>query len=366
MNDNFKNLNINRNNLNGLIKSYCEANIEGEFKFTEIISINDKNNVYQAQVESNGKISLLNFYYNRNGTTTISYKVGKNQALSLEISRYIKQNGVVDDRNNIHSTIKSVDTESFELLVEYISEEVDTDIIEKLEIPYGYKYKFKSNKFNDSLTLIHYYTKNKLTIQGKPLYLYSEVISFLSEFIGFEEIIDSQAAMYNIDLKAEDVRTEINECLEKSYDYLGENLKSVLSPAFALRKIEIEMDDYSVFVYPALRALEGYLKKIIFEKNIEIDRNFNMFEEHSINRGYYCLKYKIAQELGCSKTRNCLEKIYNFLRVNRHPLFHASYDDSSILIIKDRKEANRIVNETIALIEETYCEIEHTIKCVLN
>lgn len=354
MSKDFKSLNIKFIDLEELIKQYCIENYGDEYEIGELEQ-NKKNTIqYSIKVTVDSKIATLNFYKNGDGTISIVYKVGKNQDISNEIAKYIKTNGVKDDRKSIQLSLDNINEESFNLLLEYI-EGLNVNKIEDLEIPHGHKYKFKSVECNDELTLTYYKSKEKLLLQGKPIYIYSEVIAFLSAFMGFEDVIKTHSEVHNVYIKMQDVIADMKSSLDESYEFLGETLCKVLSPAFVFKKIQIDLEDYSAFVFPVLRTLEGYLKKILLNEGIEITGRFYVFKRDGESSPYYIDDSKC--EINCSVVKSSVEEIYNFLNVNRHPMFHASYIADSTTIIEDRSEAEQIINKALELMRVTHHSI---------
>lgn len=360
MSKEFNSLNIRFIDLEDLIKQYCISNYGGNFKVGNLEQNRNNPILHTIKVTVDSKVAALNFYKNGDGTVTIQYKVGKNQDISKNIASFIKSNGIKDERKNISLSLDDINECDFDLLMEYI-EELDVKVLENVNIPHGHKYKFKSVEFNDELTLTYYNSKCKILIQGKPLYIYYEIISFLSECMGFDAVIKSHSQAYNVNIKAKEVVDEMKDRLDDSYDFLGETLRKVLSPSFVLNKLDIELEDYSSFAYPALRTLEGYLKKILLNNGIEIKKEFNIFTKDQ-NRGEHyldidkCNRYH-NKTIDCPITKFGIEKIYNYLSKNRHPLFHTNYITDSTTIIEDRRHAEIIINETLELIKTTHHSI---------
>lgn len=354
MSKEFKSLNIKFSDLENLINKYCSINY-GDHYSLEPLKQNEKNHIlYSTKVIVDSKTAMLNFFKNGDGTVTIQYKVGKNQDISKAIANYIKANGIKDSRKTATMSLDDIDCESIDLLLEYINT-LNISKIEDVKIPHGHKYKFKSIDHSDEITITYYSSKMKLLIQGKPLYLYSEILGFLSTYMGFEEVIEKQSEVHNVDISVDEVINNMKSSLDDSYDFLGDTLHKVLSPVFVFRKMEMQLDDYSVFVFPGLRTLEGYLKKILFHNGMPIRKNFNIFEKDEDTNRYYLNSE--TNKIDCEATKLAVEEIYNFLYVNRHPIFHASYIADSTTIIETREEAETVINNTLELIKRTYHNI---------
>ena len=80
----------------------------------------------------------------------------------------------------------------------------------------------------------------------------------------------------NVKYEPNKILDELQSALPHAYDFLHQKTKSVLTPSLALRRINIELDDYSLFVMPALRGLEAYIKQLFAKKKpvLSIDKNF--------------------------------------------------------------------------------------------
>lgn len=366
MSKEFRSLNIKFTDLEELIKKYCIENYGDKYEVGEL-EPHKKNPIqYSINVTVDSKIAKLSFYKNGDGTVSIVYKVGTNQDISNEIAKYIKTNGVKDDRKSVSLSLDDINEEKYNLLIDYI-DELNVNVLESASVSYGHRYKFKSVEFNDELTLTYYNCKDKILIQGKPLYIYYEVISFLSDCMGFEEVIKSHSQAYNVSLEAAEIDDEMKEQLEDSYDFLGETLRKVLSPSFVLKKLDIELDDYSSFAYPALRTLEGYLKKILLDNGIEIKKEFNIFTRDKNTKDYYLDINKCNlnhnKTIDCPITELAVGEIYTYLSKNRHPLFHTSYITDSTTIIENRQHAEVMINETLEIIKRTHHSINMRVLC---
>jgi hypothetical protein len=95
------------------------------------------------------------------------------------------------------------------------------------------------------------------------------------------------------------------------------------------------------------------LKYLFGLKNIQIGHNFGgIFINDS-------LKKDIITKIADVKYKNNLEKIYSYLKRNRHIIFHTEQVLPSTVILGSKKEADSIVNEVINLIETTYFDISN-------
>lgn len=299
---------------------------------------------------ADGKTAAIDLFFNNDGTTTIT-PTGKN----TEISSQIKV--LLEEQCEFSSTalgktyaIKKLSDEWAEKLIGYLTslEEVSVEEYVLVTIPVHRKYIFTS-KIGDRLT-INIYETGTLTLQGKPAYLYGEAISFLSycRDISVDDIVDSINSFHNIDIKTSEVRNDMEMLMPRAYGHLDEMILKLLSPSVSLRKVNLELEDYSCYAFPALKALEGYIKYLFGLKNIEIGHNFGGI----FNQG--TLSPDIAAKIGDDVFQKELETLYEYLTKTRHVKFHAEQKLAATALTEDKHEADDIVNSVINLIESSY------------
>lgn len=340
---------INREEINELI---IEAGNERwqQFEASELVKTG---NPYRCNIVADGKKAILDFYYNGDGTTTIT-PTGSN----LEISTVIK---VILEEGCTYSNTTEGKTYSFKKLpaewatklIEYLTtlvgEAVTHEKVEKQ--PVHDAYKFTSN-IGDSL-VINLYENGTVTLQGKPAYLYGEAISFLSycDNVSVDDIVDTINSFHDVDIKTEDVRSEMEILLPRSYRNIDDMVLKLLSPSISLRKVKMLLEDYSCYAFPALRALEGYIKYLFGLKSITIGHNFGGIFDKGI------LTTTISSQVADTNYQSELERLYDYLVGNRHVIFHTEQILIGTTILEDKQEADEIVNNVLNLIETSYISI---------
>ena len=209
------------------------------------------------------------------------------------------------------------------------------------------QYVFLNEKIGDRLT-INIYATGTLTLQGKIVYLYSEALFYFAylENVSMEGIVGSLAEK-TCNVKVED---EIRTMLPKSYNYIDKYVIRLISPSIFLRNADLEMDDYSCYAFPALRALEGYLKDLFKKYGISVGHSFG-----EIFSSAAALTRENSDKIGDEKCVEQLENLYDFFRKQRHTLFHANEVLPSTRILS-KEDANSIVNEVFLLIENSFDE----------
>lgn len=171
------------------------------------------------------------------------------------------------------------------------------------------------------------------------------------EHVSVEDIVDTVNNLHNVNVKTEDVRSEMEALLPRSYKNLDEMILKLLSPSISLRKIKMPLEDYSCYAFPALRALEGYIKYLFSMKSINIGHTFCKIFDKGI------LSANIASKINNPIFQRELERLYNYLVNNRHVIFHTEQVLIGTTILEDKQEADEIVNNVLNLIETSYKNI---------
>lgn len=87
-------------------------------------------------------------------------------------------------------------------------------------------------------------------------------------------LVDAVNRFHSIDVKTADVQSEMEILLPRLYENIDDMILKLLSPSISLRRVKIDLEDYSCYAFPALYALEGYLKYLFGLKGVTIGNNF--------------------------------------------------------------------------------------------
>ncbi len=310
-------------------------------------------NAKRCVVTADGKEAMLNLFFNNDGSTTIT-PTGKN----TELSSLIKV--LVEEQCKFSSTmqgktysIRKLSKEWSEKIVEYLTSLENVTVEEHIidTIPVHRSYVFTS-KIGDRLT-INVYETGTLTLQGKPAYLYGEAISFLSycKDVSVDDIVDSINSFHDVNVKTSEVRNDMEVLMPRAYGNIDEMILKLLSPSISLRKVNIELEDYSCYTFPALRALEGYIKYLFSLKRVAIGNTFGIAFNGDT------LYPAVATSIGEVVYQSELERLYVYFKNNRHVIFHTEQILIGTTLIEDKHEADEIINTVINLIETSYTKI---------
>ncbi len=318
-----------------------------DFTVNELTSVG---NIQRCVMVADGKRAMLNLFFNHDGTTTIT-PTGKNTEISSMIKTLLEEQcKFSNEAQGKTYSIKRLPKEWSEKLIEYLSSLEDVTVeahtIDTTALHKSYVF---TSVIGDKLT-IHVYRTGTLTLQGKPAYLYEEAISFLSycNDVSTDDIVDNINPLPNVNVKIREVRNNLKMLMPKSYEKLDEIILKLLSTSISLRKVNIELEDYSCYTFPALRALEGYIKYLFGLKNIKIGKTFgNVFNGDVLHPN-------VAEQIGDVTFQKELERLYLYFKGNRHIIFHTEQILIGTTLIENKSEADEIINTVINLIESSY------------
>lgn len=326
-----------------------------EWEDFQLVSFEKVGNAKRCIFSVNGNQGSLDFYYSKvKGTTTMS-PVGKNVELSTVLRDRIIEQSKYTDTGISKSHTFSITKEWAHKLVNFLGGLEGIDKEQKnYDNPKYEQYKIVSG-IGDRLN-VNIYETGKVVLQGKPAYLYTEALSFLSYCpeVSMNDVVEANNSFHEVDITVTETRTELQKLMPNAFKNIDDTLIKILSPAVSLKKVKMEIEDYSCYAFPALRGLEGYLKYLFSIEEIEIGHSYGHHFGHDTKMDSFHLKKKIVQDLKNPKSEAALTEVYNYLNKNRHTLFHSEQLLFTTRILEDKLEADQIVNEVIDLIERTY------------
>ena len=308
--------------------------------------------------EVDGSEAYLDIYQRGDGQTTLR-PVGNNTEYSVKLKEKVEMRGYKATSEQKAFSI-FIGEEWTKKTVDFLTELCGGNV-EKYEEA-GQKRVVFISDIGDKLTLT-IYANHRMMVQGKPLYLYNEFLSFVSYSPKMEmnDIIQVTNEFVDTNTDINETRKQLAEMMPTAYaGNVNDVIWKLFSPSISLKDINKDIEDYSCFAFPALRALEGYLKCLLDEKGIVMDKkhNFgNVFSKDHNGGTESIVISKMANKINDRDFVEALEDIYNYFKKNRHVLFHVDQILINTKVIEDRQEAITIINDVARIIEETYKKI---------
>lgn len=358
----YKNLRIKVEDIEGIINAW---GIDSSYQKVEIQVPKDMDaQTLNFLVNCDGKVATLAVFPAKGGVCTISPNFGKEKEISVLIADYIVDNsGKVADSNPYKSGLSIDISQSefkalYDLLKDYEDVLVDEERQEKDKQLFA---RLRSQRYGDSI-VITYYNTGKLVIQGKPLELFYLVVELISDKNDLRKFISAETKSAGLNVNGDDVISDMKSSLGNAYDFLGNAHKAILSSAYVFLRTEIIQTDsdlimdYSVLFFPAARALEGYIFKLLVHNNV--------LHEEGENLGYYfkspedskplTLHSQYVSQIDNDTISDEINRLYKLYHKVRHQYAHATENDATTSIISDRKIADKFFKEIIENISKSY------------
>ena len=362
-NDNrYKNLRIKVEDIEGIINAWgIDSTYENvEIQIPEDMSVQTLNFL----VNCDGKVATLAVFPAKGGVCTISPNFGKEKEISALIADYIVDNcGKLADSNPYKSGLSiDISQSEFDALYGLLKDYEDVIVEEeRQEINKKFFARLRSQRYGDSI-VITYYNTGKLVIQGKPLELFYLVVELISEKNDLHKFVNAETKSAGLNVNGDDVISDMKSSLGRAYDFLGTAHKAILSSAYVFLRTEIIQTgsdlnmDYSGLFFPAARALEGYIFKLLVHNNV--------LHEKGENLGYYfksendskplTLHSQYVSQIDNDTISYEINRLYKLYHKVRHQYAHATENDATTAIIPDRKKADKFFEEIVENINKSY------------
>ena len=199
----------------------------------------------------------------------------------------------------------------------------------------------------DRLTITFFPDKQKILFQGAVTPLFQIILSEAPSYFdvsdrAFDILVGN---IYRANVDTEKVSNEFNGLLKFPAD-LPDKIKLLARQSVINLQVSYYCVDYTQMAFPALKALEGYLK-YLFSKNKIIITNKGFGDYFDFDGVQFVLKNR---KLNFGKE---MEGAYNYLHSQRHTLFHYGeiinkFDSTRTL--SSKQDADEIIRTALALI----------------
>lgn len=263
--------------------------------------------------------------------------------------RALSENARVPIQGDSWFSIPYFKPDELQTIIDLILEEFSELNIEKNEQANSIVYKLRLDENKLTVTLFKGGQK-KLLVQGANTIVFQIFITYVYELIGVKaDRIMGDAYRKSIDSKKIDDGVK-DICPVFPADY-PENIKRLIRQSIINLSYYIECEDYSQYVFPALRALEGHMKYLFGKAGVQITSRFCNFQKDTATGQYYLPSAVISDIV----IRQKLEQYYNFYYKTRHTIFHFGDiigSTDATRLIETKNEADELIKRSIAYICE--------------
>ena len=220
-------------------------------------------------------------------------------------------------------------------------------------------FKITSIQHQDTITVTHFKT-TLLLIQGKPLFSYRRLIYLLSELLdlaGLQSVLSRTEENTAQIVRAELAQDYLKNQMADAFEYLSTTIKALLVSGCCVKLASPQLPEYSMLLFPDLRALEGVLRSKLCDYGMypgNVKFGFGAF--FSVTGETVFLKHEFKDSIASVDRVQALEEIYAFYRKHRHTLFHMEdFTDASRKIdtldkaIELSKDCYKLINNIYRL-----------------
>ncbi len=263
----------------------------------------------------------------------------------------VNENKILKDNNgNKGYKIECVTKDHVESLLHKLKEEIKNLEIQESSSKDKFIWTLKLDNKKLTISLFNNIT---LLVQGKLSNLFSYATTRIIEEIPCGDFIELLKSAYTMSIDKKQIEDKFQSYLPNLIDKkIPDELIVLLKQAIIfMGKSDRDSIDFTAYILPALRALEGILKLNLEKCNIEISKkqSFNMFRNQKLKEEY-C---KDISKNNIEKLENC----YNCYVNNRHALVHVTIQDNTALgtvIIETKEKANHIIMSTLKVINDNF------------
>lgn len=385
----YKNLQMDREKIIASIKNFFDSNSKLEAQvsdnFKELSETQKR-----CEVRTNQGVFYLDVYFKKDGKTTLMSSGGDSKFLQLKVKLcdYIVEictsNEDKTSTQNPWFTAYNISCDDVESVISLITESsfYESELFHSEGNGYP-TWKFKGVQ-KETLT-ITYFNKNtngvgKLLLQGKPELLFLESIEIVTQLFDTDEIETkfSVSGFFENQIDESIIQNDISSIMPNAFDKLpSDQLKKTVKQALIFKNFKSNFEDYTVYTFPAYRALEGHLRWLLSELGIDFATKLNSKDKPMTTAFYMFDSEPDGDEkkyvLQSSYHQNVIDKyqakkdtflvyignVYQILNDERNSYFHWKKFEPGLpldetALIEDETTARAIIVKCLTKIEEYY------------
>lgn len=266
----------------------------------------------------------LSAYFNNNGSTTLSCCQGADREIFGYYAEAIKDACSFGANSSFNLAIPRFSGEHAKYLIDaLIAEKAEIQSDEQTD---SYRMVRLKSPQGDTLT-VKYYSNCTLQLQGKHAMLAAAALDKLSLVLDYKGAVEAQLTSFKINLRFQDVEDELEAKWNPIFNRVSDVVRPQLASALAMTKLELQLPDYALIAFPALKGLEGFLKTELENAGFDLSRVSNFgeyfegdvattFKMRDIHKSHLDTKFNgipFAAEFA---------KCYTKFNKQRHGLFH--------------------------------------------
>ncbi|MEI6334647.1 MAG: type II toxin-antitoxin system RnlA family toxin [Methylococcaceae bacterium] len=360
----YKGLNLRRDEIDQYLSVFVAHN-SLVLRSTELLDNNKKKRITIGRVGTED--AIIDLHLNNDGTTTVQYKIGKNQEQGQLLAQHFYSTIDPGEFITVNYSLVGISSEDIEPIFDELCFCVDDNGNREFEFnveqdePIRKLVRVRSIANQDTITVTHFKTTNKLTIQGKPLFSYRRIIYLMTELLdlsGLQAVLsrteENTAAIVRIEVARDYLKTQLSE----SFDSLPSTIQSLLISGCCVKLASPRLPEYSMLLFPDLRALEGVLRTVLCSFGMYPDQeehNFGAFFD--VNKSKGVAKFKssyIINNVEISNVVQPMENAYTFFRKHRHTLFHMNDFADASRKIDTLEKALSLSKDVYGLLNDIY------------
>lgn len=270
--------------------------------------------------------ATLDVFFNKDGTSTLTWKIGKNRTLGKELADRLYDTINPDEFHSVNMTLIGIERIDIQSIMDLLStDESGAFGVSQEELSGSLRWRIECPYHNDSLVVTHHTTR-RLQIQGRPLTCYRKLVYLLTDILdlaGLELVLSRSDQNSSVIVRREVAAEFLKKMLPHSFENLPGLTRDLLVSGQCVKLAGPSLPEYSMLLFPELRSLEGALKAKLAEFGFDSDSNeFGYFFDFVRASGTFALKASFHGHITSLQLRSELSVAYTFFNKHRHSLFH--------------------------------------------
>lgn len=342
---------LNRVGLEKIIKDFCTI------QSTECL--NQANQQTRYALEKNGSQFFIDVFFKKDNTITVTPVLkGSSPEFSTELHGLIRDGAEYNDV--VSGTFSTqLKPESFKDLREYLKDLPGvTCTLDEDKGQNGNVVKYITD-FGDSVTLTYYESTQKMFYQGLLMNLYVIIKTYIAPLVG--NILPTKISGDSSESEEDKVNKHIQSYLPKGFMHLDPIMADFITDSFTLVVAGTKLRDYAAWAMPTIRVLEHCIKRLCLDNNVILrdEQGFKYYVNARdtdyvfyTNNGRVVINNNLKSSFD-SDTIDVLVRCYQFLKANRHEMFHTTQIVQGTKLVPSPEDAYAIIEGSCKLIEES-------------